>query len=55
MVRRCGWIGGASGSTRSVEVARRAARLRPGPLEDEDLDAMGFTAQQKCEIRVRVA
>ena len=33
--------------------ARRVADL--ALLEDEDLDAMGFTAQQKCEIRVRVA
>ena len=33
--------------------ARRVADL--ALLEDEDLDAMGFTAQQRCEIRVRVA
>ena len=33
--------------------ARRVSDL--ALLEDEDLDAMGFTAQQKCEIRVRVA
>ena len=33
--------------------ARRVSDL--ALLEDDDLDAMGFTAQQKCEIRVRVA
>ena len=33
--------------------ARRVADL--ALLEDEDLDAMGFTPQQRCEIRVRVA
>ena len=33
--------------------ARRVSDL--ALLEDEDLDAMGFTAQQRCEIRVRVA
>ena len=33
--------------------ARRVSDL--ALLEDEDLDAMGFTPQQRCEIRVRVA
>ena len=33
--------------------ARRVSDL--ALLEDEDLDAMGFTSQQRCEIRVRVA